>query len=105
MTIAHVVPNGPHLIRQKLPLVSVVVSFASVLDPFAHRNDERDGRGDGPYGRGSDDLLSGRSAGPNGTYEPCKAAMRNRRPSAPDVPPLVQHQPSPAADTRAEPQR
>jgi hypothetical protein len=57
VTIAHVVPNGPHLIRQKLPLVSVVVSFAFVLDrsqPFAHRDDERDGRGDGPYGPGSD---------------------------------------------------
>jgi hypothetical protein len=52
------------LIRQKSPLVSVVVSFASVLDrsqPFAHGGGERDGRSDAPGGRASDDLLSGRS--------------------------------------------
>jgi hypothetical protein len=65
VTIAHVVPNGPYLIRQRLPtLVSVVVSFASVLDrsrPFAHGGVERDRRSDAPGELASDDPLSGLS--------------------------------------------
>ena len=48
--------------KAKVALVSVVVSFPSVLDrpqPFGHRSGERDGRVDAPGGRPSDDLLSG----------------------------------------------
>jgi hypothetical protein len=53
------------LIRQRSPLVSVLVSFPSVPDrlkPFAHGDGERDGRGEAPGGRTSDDLLSGLTA-------------------------------------------
>ena len=46
------------------PLVSVLVSFPTVLDrftPFAHGGGERYGWSDAPGGRASDDLLSGRT--------------------------------------------
>ena len=49
-------------------VVSVVVSFVSVLDssqPFGHGAVERHGRGDAPGERPSDDLLSGLRAQPS----------------------------------------
>ena len=56
-------PHTPIVVLWIRPLVSVVVSFPSVLDrsqPFAHGAAERGGRGGAPGGRASDDLLSGR---------------------------------------------
>ena len=52
------VPDEP-----RLALVSVVVSFACVLDrsqSSVYASGERDEPGDAPGGRASDDLLSGR---------------------------------------------
>jgi hypothetical protein len=56
-------------------VVSVLVSFASVLDrsqPFRLHGSERDGRDDPPREHACDDLLSGRCRGASGTHEPRK---------------------------------
>ena len=69
------------LIRQRSPVVSVLVSFPSVpdrLQQFAHRGGERHGRGDAPGGLPCDDLLSGLGAQTFALHHPRMVASRGR---------------------------